>query len=105
MTVEQESLPSGLTCLSACSVPRSKHPRPSDARSPSRNPLSRLCEVRTPAPRRAWVPFHRFPPVAEGVGRGGTPVGQACTADSGTNQKKTEPNTMFNKVILIGRLG
>jgi hypothetical protein len=25
------------------------------------------------------VPFRRFYPVAEGVGRDGTPVGQACT--------------------------
>ncbi len=39
------------------------------------------------------------------MGRDGTPVGQACTADSGTNQKETEPNTMFNKITLIGRLG
>jgi hypothetical protein len=38
------------------------------------------------------------------VGRDGTPSGQACTADSGQT-KETEPNTMFNKVILIGRLG
>jgi single-strand DNA-binding protein len=52
----------------------------------------------------SWgVPFHRFPPVAEGVGRDGTPVGQACTADRQT--KETEPKTLFNKVILIGRFG
>jgi single-strand DNA-binding protein len=38
------------------------------------------------------------------VGRGGTPSGQACTADS-DKSKETEPNTMFNKIILIGRLG
>jgi hypothetical protein len=36
----------------------------------------RLCEVRTPAPKQVWVPFRRFRPVAEGVGRDGTPVGQ-----------------------------
>ncbi|WP_213807728.1 hypothetical protein [Granulicella sp. dw_53] len=47
----------------------------------------RVSEVRTPAPRQAVVPFRRFRPVAEGVGRGGTPYGQACTADSGTNQR------------------
>ncbi|WP_263385549.1 single-stranded DNA-binding protein [Granulicella arctica] len=46
------------------------------------------------------IPFSR-----RGSGSRGTPFGQACTADSGTNQKKTEPNTVFNKVILIGRLG
>jgi hypothetical protein len=67
--------------LSAFSVPRSRHPRPSDACSPSQNPLRASQEVRTPAPRQAVVPFRRFHPVAEGVGRDGTPVGQACTAD------------------------
>jgi hypothetical protein len=69
-------------------VPRSRHPRPSDARSPSQNPLRASQEVRTPAPKQVWVPFRRFCPVAEGVGRDGTPSGQACTADSGHNQKK-----------------
>jgi hypothetical protein len=73
--------------LSAFSVPRSKHPRPSDARSPSQNPLRASQEVRTPAPRQAVVPFRRFYPVAEGVGRDGTPVGQACTADSGQTKR------------------
>ena len=38
------------------------------------------------------------------MGRGGTPSGQACTADS-DKSKETEPNTIFNKIILIGRLG
>ena len=76
--------------LSAFSVPRSKHPRPSDARSPSQNPLRASQEVRTPAPKQVRVPFRRFYPVAEGVGRDGTPSGQACTADSGTNQRKSE---------------
>jgi len=33
------------------------------------------------------VPFRRFYPVAEGVGRDGTPVGQACTADSGQTKR------------------
>jgi single-strand DNA-binding protein len=63
-----------------------------------------LFEVRTPAPKQVWVPFRRFGPVAEGVGRDGTPVGKHVpqTADK---PKETEPNTMFNKVILIGRLG
>ena len=50
------------------------------------------------------VPFCRFRSVAEGVGRDGTPVGQACTASSGQT-KKTEPNTIINKIILIGLLG
>ncbi|WP_213807887.1 hypothetical protein [Granulicella sp. dw_53] len=48
---------------------------------------ARLFEVRTPAPKQVWVPFRRFHPVAEGVGRDGTPYGQACTADRGTNQR------------------
>jgi hypothetical protein len=41
--------------LSAFSVPRSRHPRPSDARSPSQNPLRASQEVRTPAPRQCMV--------------------------------------------------
>jgi len=49
---------------------------------------ARLFKMRTPAPKQIWVPFRRFRPVARGVGRDGTPVGQACTADSGHNQKK-----------------
>ena len=73
--------------LFAFSVPRSKHPRPSDARSPSQNPLRASQEVRTPCPRQAGVPFRRFRPVALGVGRDGTPSGQACTADSGQTKR------------------
>ena len=80
-------LPSRFSFLSAFSVPRSRHPRPSDARSPSQNPLRASHEGRTPAPRQAVVPFRRFYPVAEGVGRDGTPVGQACTADSGQTKR------------------
>jgi single-strand DNA-binding protein len=38
------------------------------------------------------------------VGRDGTPSGQALPQTAGT-PKETELNTMFNKVILIGRLG
>src|SRR5271156_5423772 len=48
---------------------------------------TRLCKVRTPYPRQAVVPFRRFRPVAEGVGRDGTPVGQACTASSGQTKR------------------
>src|SRR5580704_4463326 len=61
-------------------------------------------KVRTPSPRQAVVPFHRFRQVASGVGRDGTPFGQACTADSGQT-KRNGAKHMFNKVILIGRLG
>src|ERR1700679_1296133 len=48
---------------------------------------TRLCKVWTPAPKQVWVPFRRFCPVAGAVGRDGTPVGQACTADSGQTQR------------------
>jgi hypothetical protein len=51
---------------------------------------TRLFEVRTPVPKQVWVPFRRFCPVALGVGRDGTPVGQACTADSGQTTRKSE---------------
>jgi hypothetical protein len=51
------TLPSRFAFLSAFSVPRSRHPRPSDARSPSQNPLRASQKVRTPAPRQAVVPL------------------------------------------------
>jgi hypothetical protein len=51
------------------------------------------------------VPFHKSLSLALGVGRDGTPSGQACTASSGQTFFKNEQYTMFNKVILIGRLG
>ena len=91
--------------LSAFSVPRSRHPRPSDARSPSLNPLRASFEVRTPAPRQAVVPFRRSRPVAEGVGRDGTPVPGKHVPQTADKPEETEPNTMFNKITLIGRLG
>src|SRR6202051_5031819 len=90
--------------LSAFSVPRSKHPRPSDARSPSQHPLraSARCGLLAPGKLgslsadsvqspREWVATAH-------------PLGKRVpqTADK---PKETEPNTMFNKVILIGRLG
>jgi hypothetical protein len=84
-------------------VPRSRHPRPSDARSPFQIRYAPL-QVRTPSPRQAGVPFRRFYPVALGVGRTAHPPGKHVpqTADK---PKETEPNTMFNKVTFIGRLG
>ena len=62
----------------------------------------------------AFMPAGRSSP-AHGVGRptlrsskysafmdgNGTPLGQACTASS-RQTRRTEPNTMFDKVILIG---
>src|SRR5450432_4321047 len=85
--------------LSAYSVPRSKHPRPSDARSPSQNPLRASQEVRTPAPKQVWVPFRRFRPVAEGVGRDGTPVGQACTADRWDEKAQSSDKTRSRRIF------
>src|SRR5580700_2705682 len=71
-------------CLSIC-VQRAalKAPPPFGRTLSFLKSATRLCEVRTPAPWRVWVPFRRFCPVALGVGRDGTPSGQACTASSG----------------------
>jgi hypothetical protein len=57
-------------------------PRPSDARSPAKDSL-RAFQAWTPPPSQARVPFHESFLVALGVGRVGTPSGQACTASSG----------------------
>jgi hypothetical protein len=93
-------------CLSIC-IQRAalKAPPPSDARSLSQNPLrgaSARCGLLPP--RQAGVPFHRSSSVALGVGRDGTPVGQACTASSGQT-KKNGAKHIINKIILIGLLG
>ena len=74
--VEQgSSLP---VCLSIC-VQRAalKTPTPFGRTLSFQDSAARLFEVRTPAPKQVWVPFHRFCPVAEGVGRDGTPSGQS----------------------------
>jgi hypothetical protein len=85
--------------LSAFSVPRSRHPRPSDARSPSQNPLRASQEVRTPAPKQVWVPFRRFYPVALGVGRDGTPSGQACTASRWDEKAQSSGKTRSRRIF------
>jgi hypothetical protein len=79
-SVEQGgSLPVCLSCLrSACRAQNTPALR-THALLPKS--ATRLCKVRTPCPRQAGVPFRRFYPVALGVGRDGTPSGQACTAD------------------------
>jgi hypothetical protein len=84
--VEQRgSLP---VCLSICAQRAAlKTPTPFGRTLSFPESATRLFEVRTPAPRQAVVPFRRFCPVAEGVGRDGTPVGQACTADSGQTKR------------------
>jgi hypothetical protein len=53
-----------------------------DACSPAKDSL-RAFQAWTPPPRQARVPFHESFLVALGVGRAGTPFGQACTASSG----------------------
>ena len=75
-------------CLSVC-VQRAalKTPPPFGRTLSFQNPLRASQEVRTPCPRQAGVPFRRFHPVALGVGRDGTPSGQACTADSGQTKR------------------
>src|SRR5258708_34339298 len=72
--VEQDgSLP---VCLSICVQRAALRTPPPFGRTLSfPEAAARLCEVRTPAPRQAVVPFRRFYPVAEGVGRDGTPIG------------------------------
>src|SRR5580698_8269031 len=85
-SVEQGgSLP---VCLSIC-VQRAalKTPPPFGRTLSFPESATRLCKVRTPCPRQAGVPFRRFYPVALGVGRDGTPSGQACTADSGQTKR------------------
>src|ERR1700761_7294218 len=75
-------------CLSIC-VQRAalKAPPPFGRTLSFPESATRLCKVRTPAPKQVWVPFRRFYPVAEGVGRDATPVGQACTASSGQTKR------------------
>jgi single-strand DNA-binding protein len=90
--------------LSAFSVPRSKHPRPADARSPSQNPLraSARCGLLAPGKLgslsadsvqspREWVATAH-------------PLGKHVPHPA-DKPKETEPNNIINKVILIGRLG
>ena len=75
-------------CLSIC-VQRAalKTPPPFGRTLSFPESATRLCKVRTPCPRQAGVPFRRFNPVALGVGRDGTPSGQACTASSGQTKR------------------
>jgi hypothetical protein len=75
-------------CLSIC-VQRAalKTPPPFGRTLSFPESAMRLCEVRTPSPRQAGVPFRRSSSVALGVGRDGTPFGQACTADSGQTKR------------------
>ena len=98
------SSPFPFAFLSAFSVPRSRHPRPSDARSPSRDPLraSSRCGL-LPQSKFGSPSADPFQSPREWVATA-HPLGKHVpqTADK---PEETEPNTMFNKVILIGRLG
>jgi len=102
-SVEQGgSLP---VCLSVC-VQRAalKTPPPFGRTLSFPESATRLCRVRTPCPRQAGVPFRRFYPVAWEWVAPAHPPGKHVpqTADK---PKEMEPNIMFNKIILIGRLG
>jgi single-strand DNA-binding protein len=90
--------------LSAFSVPRSKIPRPSDARSPSQNPLraSPRCGLLTPA--NVWSPSADSVQSPREWVATAHPPGKHVpqTADQ---PKRDGANNIINKVILIGRLG
>ena len=90
--------------LSAFSVPRSRHPRPPDARSPFLNPLRASL-------RCGLLPHSKFGSPSADPAQSprewvatAHPLGKHVpqTADK---PEETEPNTMFNKITLIGRLG
>jgi len=75
-------------CLSVCVQRASlKAPTPG-GRTLSLQRFPWPLRVRTPPPRQAVVPFHKSLPLALGVGRDGTPSGQACTASSGQTFRK-----------------
>jgi hypothetical protein len=63
-------------CRAQSTPARRTHARPSKF-------ASRLSGFGLLPPRQAWVPFRKTSSVALGVGRAGTPSGQACTAPSG----------------------
>jgi single-strand DNA-binding protein len=97
-------LPSRFAFLSAFSVPRSRHPRPSDARSPPRIRCAPLRRCGLLPPGKLWSPSADSVQSPREWVATAHPLGKHVpqTADK---PKETEPNTMFNKVILIGRLG
>jgi hypothetical protein len=101
--VEQDGFLPG--CLSVC-VQRValRTPTPFERTLSLPKSASRLFEVRTPAPRQAWVPSTDSIQSPKQWVAMAHPLGKHVpqTADK---PEKTEPNTIFNKVILIGRLG
>ena len=89
---------------SAFSVPRSKHPRPSDARSPFRNPVCAFEGCGLLPPGKLWSPSADFVQSPREWVATAHPPGKHVPHPA-DKPKETEPNTIFNKVILIGRLG
>jgi hypothetical protein len=80
--------------LSAFSVPRSKHPRPSDARSPTQNPLraSMRCGL---LPQSKFGSPPQIPFSRRGSGSRRHTRWASMYRRQRTNQKKRSPNTMF----------
>ena len=62
-------------------------------------------EVRTPPPRQAVVPFRRSTSVASGGDGAAHPPGQHVPQTADKPERNGAIPTMFNKIILIGRLG
>jgi hypothetical protein len=56
MRLLNRAAPFRFAFLSAFSVPRAKHPRPSDARSPSQNPLRASARCGLLPPGKLWSP-------------------------------------------------
>ena len=84
--VEQGGSPP--VCLSICVQRAALKTPPTSGRTLSfPESAARLSRGADSCPQASWVPFRRFYPVAEGVGRDGIPVGQACTADSGQTKR------------------
>ena len=93
MTTPIEHGSSRPVCLSVCvqrAAPRTSPPFGRTLSFPES--ASRLFEVRTPAPKQVWVPFHRSTPVAEGGDGAAHPPGKRVpqTADK---PDETELNT------------
>src|SRR6187402_2219811 len=79
ISIEQEASLFWFTFQPAFSVPRSKHPRPSDGCSPCKSPrcASSRCGLH---PRTSCGPLPKILSSREAVGRDGTPARQAYTA-------------------------
>jgi hypothetical protein len=101
---EVEQASSISVCLPVCVQRAALRTPPPIGRTLSRKRFAARLPGADSSPKISLGPFRKSFPVALGVGRAGTPYGQACTASSGQTSK-TELNHIINKVILIGRLG